>query len=49
LGVRWDDPAIGIQWPCSPELLSDRDASFPDLDVERVRADGPSSLARADG
>lgn len=30
-GVRWDDPAIGIDWPAAPVILSDRDASFPDL------------------
>lgn len=31
-GVRWNDPAFGIEWP-SPErpLLSDKDASWPDF------------------
>jgi dTDP-4-dehydrorhamnose 3,5-epimerase len=24
-GVRWDDPAIGIDWPVSEPLLSDKD------------------------
>ncbi len=30
-GVRWNDPAFGIAWPSQPELLSDRDASYPDF------------------
>lgn len=25
-GVRWDDPAIGIDWPVSQPLLSDKDS-----------------------
>ena len=29
-GVRWDDPAFGIDWPGKPLLISDRDASYPD-------------------
>ncbi|MET0271928.1 MAG: dTDP-4-dehydrorhamnose 3,5-epimerase family protein [Phenylobacterium sp.] len=29
-GVRWNDPAFGIQWPTAPALLSPRDASYPD-------------------
>jgi dTDP-4-dehydrorhamnose 3,5-epimerase len=24
-GIRWDDPAIGIQWPISEVQLSDKD------------------------
>jgi dTDP-4-dehydrorhamnose 3,5-epimerase len=28
-GVRWDDPAFGIEWPIAPEVISVRDASFP--------------------
>jgi dTDP-4-dehydrorhamnose 3,5-epimerase len=30
-GVRWNDPAFAIQWPIEPPILSQRDASFPDL------------------
>jgi dTDP-4-dehydrorhamnose 3,5-epimerase len=29
-GVRWDDPAFGIAWPQPPQLISERDASYPD-------------------
>ena len=28
-GVRWDDPAIGIQWPISDPILSDKDRNLP--------------------
>jgi dTDP-4-dehydrorhamnose 3,5-epimerase len=30
-GVRWNDPAFGIEWPVEPLVMSDRDASYPDL------------------
>jgi dTDP-4-dehydrorhamnose 3,5-epimerase len=30
-GVRFDDPAFGIDWPGSPSLLSDKDRSYPDF------------------
>lgn len=29
-GVRWDDPAFGIAWPAPPEVISARDAHYPD-------------------
>ncbi|HVI32379.1 dTDP-4-dehydrorhamnose 3,5-epimerase family protein [Phenylobacterium sp.] len=29
-GVRWDDPAFGIGWPRPPEVISARDADYPD-------------------
>ena len=32
-GVRWDDPAFGIEWPDAPagdRTMSGRDASYPD-------------------
>ena len=32
LGVRWDDPAIGITWPATEErIISERDRGFPDF------------------
>lgn len=27
-GVRWDDPAFGIQWPFPPVLVSEKDLSY---------------------
>jgi len=33
-GVRWDDPALAIEWPEAPRILSDRDAALPFLDPE---------------
>jgi dTDP-4-dehydrorhamnose 3,5-epimerase len=30
-GVRWDDPAFGIDWPRRPVVISERDATYPDL------------------
>jgi dTDP-4-dehydrorhamnose 3,5-epimerase len=29
-GVRWDDPAFGIDWPRPPAVISPRDAAYPD-------------------
>ncbi|MCB1305426.1 MAG: dTDP-4-dehydrorhamnose 3,5-epimerase family protein, partial [Leptospiraceae bacterium] len=28
-GLRWDDPALGIQWPLEPAVLSDKDKGHP--------------------
>lgn len=30
LGVRWNDPAFGVEWPSAPAVISDRDATYPD-------------------
>jgi dTDP-4-dehydrorhamnose 3,5-epimerase len=30
-GVRWNDPAFGIEWPISNPILSERDAAYPDF------------------
>lgn len=37
--VRWDDPAIGVDWPISDPLLSEKDAKAPllsDVPAERL-------------
>jgi len=34
-GVRFDDPAIGIEWPETPRVVSERDRSFPLLERDR--------------
>jgi dTDP-4-dehydrorhamnose 3,5-epimerase len=31
-GLRWNDPALAITWPAVPELISQRDASYPLLE-----------------
>lgn len=33
-GIRWNDPALGIRWPRTPSVVSERDASHPDYDPE---------------
>jgi dTDP-4-dehydrorhamnose 3,5-epimerase len=30
-GVRFDDPAFGIQWPVTPVEISDKDRQWPDF------------------
>jgi dTDP-4-dehydrorhamnose 3,5-epimerase len=33
-GVRWDDPAFGIEWPAAPpggRTMASRDAGYPDF------------------
>jgi dTDP-4-dehydrorhamnose 3,5-epimerase len=30
-GFRWDDPSFSIQWPIEPEVISERDSSYPDF------------------
>jgi dTDP-4-dehydrorhamnose 3,5-epimerase len=35
-GIRWDDPAIGIEWPITHDVVvSPKDASWPDAPIER--------------
>lgn len=41
-GLRYNDPAIGIEWPIAPTEISEKDAKWPDLDaafhgLERLR------------
>jgi dTDP-4-dehydrorhamnose 3,5-epimerase len=36
-GIRWDDPALGIQWPVDDPILSDADRRQPSL----ARAENP--------
>jgi dTDP-4-dehydrorhamnose 3,5-epimerase len=30
-GVRWDDPAFGIEWPAPVRVISERDRGYPDF------------------
>ncbi len=43
-GVRWDDPAIAIEWPFVPTIVSARDRSFGNVDLDAVRASGIDAL-----
>ena len=31
-GVRFDDPAFGIEWPAGVVVINDRDRSYPDFE-----------------
>jgi len=31
-GVRWNDPAFGIDWPDAQRTINERDANYPDYD-----------------
>jgi dTDP-4-dehydrorhamnose 3,5-epimerase len=37
-GVRWDDPAFGINWPLPVSVITDRDANYPLLNPETPAA-----------
>jgi dTDP-4-dehydrorhamnose 3,5-epimerase len=30
-GVRWDDPAFGVEWPDDIRVISDKDRQYPDF------------------
>ena len=30
-GIRFDDPAIGIEWPLEAQVISDKDAAWPNV------------------
>ena len=31
-GLRWNDPALGIDWPIDSPIMNERDRNYPDLD-----------------
>jgi dTDP-4-dehydrorhamnose 3,5-epimerase len=33
-GLRWNDPAIGVEWPIEPRETSEKDRNWPDLDTK---------------
>lgn len=37
-GVRWNDPAFGIQWPIQPSVVNPRDNTYADFDAAVVVA-----------
>ena len=30
-GIRYNDPAFGVEWPCEPQIISERDLNFPNF------------------
>jgi dTDP-4-dehydrorhamnose 3,5-epimerase len=32
-GVRWNDPAFGIEWPIDVEVISERDRTYADYEI----------------
>ncbi len=34
-GVRWNDPAFGIQWPIHRPFMNDRDRTYPDFHADK--------------
>jgi dTDP-4-dehydrorhamnose 3,5-epimerase len=44
-GARWDDPALGIAWPRPVAAISEKDASWADVDLEAIAAgrEGPEA------
>ncbi len=47
-GVRWNDPAFGIDWPLGEDLvIAERDAAYPDFDRQRFEAELASRSAHA--
>lgn len=30
-GIRWNDPAVGIRWPGTVNVISEKDANWPDV------------------
>lgn len=37
-GLRCDDPAFAVRWPREVAVISERDATYPDFDLEAWRA-----------
>jgi dTDP-4-dehydrorhamnose 3,5-epimerase len=37
-GVRWDDPAFGVEWPAAERTIIERDRSYPNFSWPAVSA-----------
>lgn len=35
-GIRWNDPVFNIDWPTDSPVLSDKDAVYPDFDINNL-------------
>lgn len=50
LGCRWDDPALGIPWPFTTALISEKDQALPPLaELESQMAERLAQTQRARG
>jgi len=48
-GVRWNDPAFGIRWPITSDIvIAPRDARYPDFDRRDFEAQLRERAAQAD-
>jgi dTDP-4-dehydrorhamnose 3,5-epimerase len=45
LGCRWDDPELGIDWPCEQPLISERDRGLGSLNDLRSALSGAPAPA----
>jgi dTDP-4-dehydrorhamnose 3,5-epimerase len=45
IGVRWDDAAVGIEWPVDHPLVSDKDSALPGLAELRPRLEAAPAYA----
>ena len=34
-GFRWNDPAFKVKWPDEVRVISNRDATYPDYNLEK--------------
>jgi len=46
LGCQWNDPALGIEWPCDTPLISPRDANLPSFSVFREQMEAKLAEVR---
>ena len=35
-GVRWDDPSFELSWPLPISSIADRDAGYPDIEIDQL-------------
>lgn len=35
-GLRWDDLSLGIKWPGEVRIISEKDRSYPDIDLLKI-------------
>jgi dTDP-4-dehydrorhamnose 3,5-epimerase len=47
-GVRWNDPVFNIEWPGPAQVISARDASYPNFDIRSGDIEESERVARFD-